>query len=1081
LTLRVKINNLVRMAMMQRRGHRKRARVMRPRTWFAAVFLIFLSVLSPAQQLEIRPTDIAPAFGDEAYVVEQLRTVVRFENDGAGRREQTARLRVQSDAGVQRLGQLVFGYSSANEQLEMAYVRVRRPDGTMVEASATDVQDLPSPVAREAPVYSDSREKHITVPGLQPGQELEYRIVVRTEKPLIPNHFWIDYSFEKQAIVLDEQLEINLPRERAIKLKTLPGFDPQVNDEGDRRIYRWTSSNRKHDSESDKKNKPKPAKPAPPDIQLSTLRSWDEVGRWYWDLQKDRIAPTAAVRAQAVELVRGKTVELEKVAALYDFVATNFHYISLSFGLGRYQPHPAGEILGNRYGDCKDKHTLLASLLESIGLHAYPALINSSREIDPEVPSPAQFDHVITMVPLKDQSVWMDTTTEVAPFRLLAVSLRDKKALLIPASGAAELARTPADPPFPNRQVMEIEGKISDLGKLEATVRQTARGDSELALRAAFRRVSPSQWKELVQTLDVFYALPGEVGEVRAGDPADTRQPFHFEYRVSQPNYLDWSARKPQPALFLPILGLQEVDVAESDPLRLGAPAEVDVRMMLELPRRYVARAPVAVVVKRDYGEYRSTYRVDENRVTAGRVLVTRVSELPAARASDYLAFRRAVRSDEEQKLQLETSVAGTPAIPENAKAEDLHDSGLAALRNYNYELATELFQRVVALEPKHKYAWNNLGRAYMGLQKSDRAIGAFQKAIEVDSYDQFAYNNLGLAYWRQRQYEEAVGAFRKQIEINPLDEFAHGNLGALYVEWHKYADAVPELEKAVSLKPENAFYQIGLGQAYLNLGQANKAVAAFDKAVELQPVPAVWNDVAYELSERKVHLDRALQYAESAIAATDAALRNVSLDHLRLEDLALVAGLAAYWDTLGWVYFQKGDLKHAEKFINSAWLLDQHSEIGDHLAQIYERREEKAKAERLYAMALAAQRPSPETRGRLAALVGEQHVNAAVDKYRGELVLERTLKLGPLLKEDAEAEFFMALAAGRKVEGVKFIRGDEKLKPFASALMTATFPDVFPDETPTRVVRRGVLTCTQAASGCTLVLMLPEDVRSVE
>lgn len=300
-------------------------------------------------------------------------------------------------------------------------------------------------------------------------------------------------------------------------------------------------------------------------------------------------------------------------------------------------------------------------------------------------------------------------------------------------------------------------------------------------------------------------------------------------------------------------------------------------------------------------------------------------------------------------------------------------------------------------------------------------------------------------------------------------------------VEWHKYADAVPELEKAVSLKPENAFYQIGLGQAYLNLGQANKAVAAFDKAVELQPVPAVWNDVAYELSERKVHLDRALQYAESAIAATDAALRNVSLDHLRLEDLALVAGLAAYWDTLGWVYFQKGDLKRAEKFINSAWLLDQHSEIGDHLAQIYERREEKAKAERLYAMALAAQRPSPETRGRLAALVGEQHVNAAVDKYRGELVRERTLKLGALLKEDAEADFFVALAAGHKVEGVRFIRGDEKLKPFASALMTATFPDVFPDETPTRVVRRGVLTCSQAASGCTLVLMLPEDVRSVE
>jgi tetratricopeptide (TPR) repeat protein len=1053
--------------------------------WFPAVLLSFFGAVLPAQQIETKPADSAAAFRDEALVVEQMRTVVRFENDGSERREQTARVRVQSDAGVQRLGQLVFGYSSANEQMEMAYVRVRRSDGTVIEATAADVQDLPSPVAREAPVYSDFREKHITVPGLQPGQELEYSIIIRTDKPLIPSHFWTEYSFEKQSIVLEEQLEFNLPRERAIRLKTRPGFEPQVSDEGDRRIYRWTSSNRKRESEADKKKKPKPSKPELPDVELSTLRSWDEVGRWYWDLQKDRTVPTAAVRARAAELVRGKTTDLEKIEALYDFVATNFRYISLSFGLGRYQPHAAGEILGNRYGDCKDKHTLLASLLESIGLHAYPVLISSSREIDPEVPAPSQFDHVITVVPLKDEYLWMDTTTEVAPFRLLPIPLRNKKALVIPATGTAELVKTPADPPFPNRQVMEVEGKISELGKLEAAVRQTTRGDNELALRAAFRSISPSQWKDLVQTLDVFYTLPGEVSEVKADDPADTRKPFHLEYRVSQPNYLDWSARKTQPALFLPLLSLPDVDPEaaekQDEALRLGAPAEVEVRMKLELPRRYVVRAPVPVTVKRDYGEYRSTYGVEENRVMAERVLVTRVSELPASRAGDYLAFRRAVRSDEEQKLQLETTAAGTPAIPETAKAGDLHDSGLAALRNLNYELAVELLKRVVALEPKHKDAWNNLGRAYLGMSKTDDAIRAFQQAIEVNPYDEFAHNNLGLAYWRQRKYEEAVSAFRKQLEVNPLDEFAHGNLGAMYVEWHKYADAVPELEKAASLKPENAMLQVGLGQAYLNLGQSDKALAAFDKAVELQPAPLVWNDVAYELSLQKVHLDRAQQYAESAVAATAAALRNVLLEHLRIEDLVLVTSLAAYWDTLGWVYFQKGDLKQAEEFINAAWMLGQHSEIGDHLAQIYERRGDKAKAERLYAMALAAPRPVPETRARLAALVGEQRVNATVDKYRGELARERTLSLGPLVKENAEAEFFVTLAAGPRVEGVRFIRGSDKLKPFSFALMTARLPAVFPDATPTHVIRRGVMTCSQAAGDCSFVLMLPEDVRSVE
>ena len=74
--------------------------------------------------------------------------------------------------------------------------------------------------------------------------------------------------------------------------------------------------------------------------------------------------------------------------------------MSLSLGVGRYQPHASSEVLHNQYGDCKDKHTLLASLLEAEGLHASSVLINATRKLDPDVPSPSQFDHVITLLPL---------------------------------------------------------------------------------------------------------------------------------------------------------------------------------------------------------------------------------------------------------------------------------------------------------------------------------------------------------------------------------------------------------------------------------------------------------------------------------------------------------------------------------------------------------------------------------------------------------------------------------------------------------------------------------------------------------
>jgi transglutaminase-like putative cysteine protease len=71
-------------------------------------------------------------------------------------------------------------------------------------------------------------------------------------------------------------------------------------------------------------------------------------------------------------------------------------------GLSRYAPHSAEDVLANRYGDCKDKRTLFAALLESVGVHAYPVLLSSKFKIDPDFPSPSLFDHVITAIPRGD-------------------------------------------------------------------------------------------------------------------------------------------------------------------------------------------------------------------------------------------------------------------------------------------------------------------------------------------------------------------------------------------------------------------------------------------------------------------------------------------------------------------------------------------------------------------------------------------------------------------------------------------------------------------------------------------------------
>jgi Flp pilus assembly protein TadD/transglutaminase-like putative cysteine protease len=1037
------------------------------------------SEASPAAQKQT-PSD----YTQEPFVIEQFFTTARYEKDGTGERQFDVRIRLQSDAGVQQLGELVFSYNSANEQMDVRFIRVHKADRTIVIAGPDAVKEMTATVARDAPVYTDYKEKHITVPSLRPGDTLEYEIVTRLVTPLAPGEFWFEHSFLDNAIVLDERLEINVPQGRPVNLKC-PDFTPQKTEENGRTIYRWKRAilTRPSDDEQAKKKQEK-AGTKSPDVQLTTFASWQDVARWYAKLEQDRARPTPEIRAKTAELIQGRTSQLDKIQAVYEYVSKNIRYVSLSFGLGRYQPHSAGEVLANQYGDCKDKHTLLAAMLDAAGIPANAVLIPYLRKLDESLPSPSQFDHVITAVPEGEGFTWMDSTAEVAPFRFLASPLRKKSALLVPPDGAGKIVDTPADPPFLSTQRVEIEGQVSDLGKLTAKLHYSLRGDSEFILRSAFRRTPPTQWKELGQTVLTMDGLHGEVTSAKPSDPSDTRDSFQLDLEFSETSFLDWSSKKAKAPLPLLLIGLPGVSEDNTDPIELGSPLDVTMHLKLVLPANITARAPVAVAVARDYADFKSSYEFANHTLTAERTISFKTRELPASRASDYLAFTRAVEADESQLLGLENSTTGVLAIPASAKTDELLDAGLAALNSGNLQAAIPLFERVVELEPKHKQAWNDLGLAYLRIGKFDDAAGAFRKQIEVNPYDEHAYNYLGLTLQQQRKFVEAADAFRKQIDLNPLDTIAHAALGSLFLTQHKYAEAVPELDKATILSPDNAELQVSLGQAYLNTGEEEKAMAAFQKGIELSQTPVVWNNVAYNLADHKLELSKAQQYAESAVSATTTNLRNIELSRLSLEDLAAVQSLGAYWDTLGWVYFQKGDLASAERYVRAAWLLAQHGEVGDHLAQIYEKRGQKNMAIHMYALAIAAPHSVPETRGRLATLLGgEARINRLVSGAMPELSELHTIQVGKLLNESADADFFVLLSPSGQnanVEAVQFISGSEKLRPFAERLRSLNYGPVFPDDSPVRLVRRATLSCSAAAGKCVLLLVPPEDLHTL-
>lgn len=996
-----------------------------------------------------------------------------FNDDGTGRVEQTARFRVQTAAAVQQLGQLAFGFSAASESLTVAYVRVEKADGGVVVAPAGAVQELTGSVAREAPVYSDFREKHVTVPGLRPGEVLEYRVVRTVYRPLAPGHFWLHHDFINDAPVLEETVELDVPARRAVTVITRAGPEPETARDGARVRYRWRHEQLHPAREQREIFWRQPA----PDISVTTFESWEAVGAWYRELESERVRFTPEIRTRAEELVAGSANAVDTVRALYDYVSREFRYVSLSFGLGRIQPHFATDVLENHYGDCKDKHTLLAALLAAVGRDAHAALVHSSRLLDRSAPSPGQFDHLVTAVPLGDTLLWLDTTAEVAPFGLLLTNLRGKVALVTSSADTASLVSIPQDPPFPTAESVEVTGSLDAIGRLATDVRYRVRGDVEVMLRAVFRQTPRTQWERALEGTAASMGVPGTVGAWEVADPEKTDRPF--ELAISITSDQEWSGTSLRLRVPLPSLALEASDENDAGPdstFFLGSPSEFRRELRLTLGRGVKVRAPIDVNLERDYAVYRSRYLVQDTVLVAERTLKTMAHELPVTRRADFAAFVRAVEADEAQSLVFERDMSGLSAVAEAADVDQLHGAGLAALENGELERAHELLAAVVARDSMHQWAWNNLGRAYMRMGQLDSAEAAFRRQIAINPYDEYAHNNLGLVLWRSGRFEPAIAAFRQQIAVNPFDDYAHGNLGRLYAQLDRFDEALPALRTAVSLTPDAASVWATLGNVELEIGNADSALAAFTRAVRLDDGdPGTRNNAAYTLAQHDAHLEQARVWSEEAVESLTARARRLQLVGSTIADnvatLQLAHELSAYWDTLGWIYFKLGRLDDADRYLSAAWSLGQRSVIGDHLGQLRERQGRTTAAREAYARALAAGRAGDGPRDRLERVIGDAgRVEAVVYEARRELVRLRSIEHELPNALDAEGMVMLLVGGDGRVRDARAVSGDEGMHRVAAALKARTMPMVAPGGEEIAIVRLAVVACADDACDVSLV-----------
>ena len=199
--------------------------------------------------------------------------------------------------------------------------------------------------------------------------------------------------------------------------------------------------------------------PRDPAMRARTTGSWKDIGLWYSGLTASSRVATPDLQKKVAELTAGTTDKVEKMRALTAYVQQQIPYVAIEVGIGGYQPHSAGDVFNHQYGDCKDKATLLSTMLHQIGIEAYYVVIDTDRGIvRPDYPS-MHFDHVILAIHLPDdvpssqfyavvndptlgRLLFFDPTNEYAPLGYLPWYLQTSYGLVVAPDGG-ELVSKP--------------------------------------------------------------------------------------------------------------------------------------------------------------------------------------------------------------------------------------------------------------------------------------------------------------------------------------------------------------------------------------------------------------------------------------------------------------------------------------------------------------------------------------------------------------------------------------------------------------------------------------------------------------
>jgi transglutaminase-like putative cysteine protease len=595
--------------------------------------------------------------------------VMVYQADGQSRQSYRQVVQILDQEAVENWAEQQFSYEPGHQKLTINWIRVVKPDGEVVSAAPTHVQDSDVPATMGNPVYADRKVRRLSLSGVAVGTIVDYSYTLEELKPYRSGDFLWSWSITTGLNTRRSRYIVDMPASVEPRILERNVASPvRITTANGRRVYTWAAA-----------DIPKPeSEPFAADsngvfqsVAVAAPASWQSISAWYAGLARDRYSLTPELERKLHELVAGARTLDDSLSAVQRWVAQDIRYVSLSLGIGGYQPRTPAEVFKTQYGDCKDKATIFVAMAQRMGVEAYPVLLNSGAKVERSLPSIDQFNHAIAALRIGGNYVYVDLTSELTPYGALPGPDQGAFALVVHPDGHADEVVLPEDPASANLSETLYEGELTPEGIASVRYTERASGLRQYGLRNLFTTpLDSTKRARFIQALagNTFPGARGDSLEVFDGKDLKAKPRIALSIHEGQAAKISGqSAILNLPPAFSSMAGLQTIATQLESTKQRIYPIEVTSvvgpilgvsEMKLTLPEGWHADLPPGVSASSDYGEYRSEYTQNGRELRIYRRMEGRRGVKPPEGVHSLITWLRAVAKDDVQYIVLQRGTA---------------------------------------------------------------------------------------------------------------------------------------------------------------------------------------------------------------------------------------------------------------------------------------------------------------------------------------------------------------------------------------------------------------------------------------